>query len=172
MNTYLGFEKEIFEEYFQYDPKSGSLMWKKLPKKSRSKIGSIAGAKNSRGYLLIKFGGKSLKLHRIIFFMHNGFLPDEIDHVDHNKLNNKIENLRPVSHQENHRNMRKQSNNSSGHVGIYFDEKIGKYRARIGVNSKAIHLGSFSNINDAIEKRRLAEIFYGFHENHGKIISH
>ncbi|UXM05344.1 HNH endonuclease motif protein [Salmonella phage F115] len=109
------------------------------------------------------------KVHRVIWEIHNGKIPDgmEVDHIDHNKLNNNIENLRLVSKKENHKNMPLQKNNKSGFCGVCFIERCNKYRSSIKVDGKTKYLGYFIDINDAIKARIDANKIFGFHNNHG-----
>ncbi len=108
-------------------------------------------------------------IHRLVA---NTFLPkidttkNCVDHVDCNRLNNTISNLRWVSHQENNFNSSMSSNNTSGIKGIYFVKETNKQRALIGFNNKLIHLGSFKNIDDAKNARqKMAKQLFGEYLN-------
>ncbi|HAS2179698.1 TPA: HNH endonuclease [Salmonella enterica subsp. enterica] len=89
-----------------FDYKEGILI-KKVKLSKRCKIGDQVGWLNSSGYLQFSMRKKVYLVHRVIWEIHNGKIPDgmEVDHIDHNKLNNNIENLRLVSKKENHKNM-------------------------------------------------------------------
>lgn len=82
------------------------------------------------------------------------------DHIDRNELNNRSCNLRPATQQQNCCNRSIQSNNSSGIIGVNFNQKQNMWHARIGICGKRIHLGFFHNKNDAIKTRLQAEIKY------------
>ena len=82
------------------------------------------------------------------------------DHIDRNELNNRSNNLRPATHQENSCNKSIQSNNTSGVSGVSYNNYLAKWVARIGVSNKRIYLGSFANKDDAIRARLQAEIKY------------
>lgn len=109
-------------------------------------------------------------VHRIVWIMHNGEIPFgmHIDHINHNRKDNRIQNLRLVTNGENHKNTKLYSRNSSGVCGVSFSKWHNKWWARINVDGKFINLGMFDDINSAIEAREKAEKFYGFHENHGR----
>lgn len=128
------------------------------------------GAVNSDGYLqvCISINGKkhNYLVHRLIFSLHHGFCPVQIDHIDGDKLNNKIENLRESDSKINGRNLKLPTTNKTGYIGVSFEGR--KYRARIKVDGRLLSLGSFDNISDAIVARKEANIKYGFHENHGR----
>jgi hypothetical protein len=100
--------------------------------------------------------------------MHYGVWPTQlIDHINGDRADNRIVNLRQTTQSENMRNRRKSTNNTSGYVGVY---KVGaKWRARISVDSKNMNLGIYDTIEQAVQARKQAEIDYGYHENHGRI---
>lgn len=105
-------------EYLKYDETSSTgLRWiKKFCNKIN--VGDGAGCKNSNHYYVIKFDKKKYFNHRIVFFLHHGYCPDYIDHIDGNRSNNKIENLRECSKKENAYNSKLSKNNKSGHKGV------------------------------------------------------
>lgn len=110
-------------------------------------------------------GGKqtTVKLHRLIMGFPSGF---EIDHISHNKNDNRKENLRIVTSQENMMNKNLYSNNTSGVAGVSFDKSCEKWFAQITLNGKHIFLGYFSNKEDAIKARLEAEIkYFGEYKN-------
>jgi len=82
--------------------------------------------------------------HRVVWFMHNGPIPDgfEIDHIDQDKLNNNITNLRLVTRSGNCHNM-------GNPVGVYFDKVCNNWYSNISINNKTTRIGSFDNILDA-----------------------
>lgn len=161
---------ERLKYLLDYLPNDGCLVWKNEPHGNR-KIGKKAGYINQQnGYHYIRIDNKSYKTHRVIWFYHYGYLPNkEIDHINHNRLDNRIDNLREVDRTTNNKNKSINKNNSSGYNGVFYHNKYKKFMARIGVNYKDIHLGYFINIEEAILARKEAEIKYGFHENHGKL---
>lgn len=112
---------------------------------------------------------KTTNVSRVAWAMSKGEWPKgELDHIDGDPFNNKIENLRDVDHTTNGRNQRTPSNNTSGVCGVYINKNNGTYIARIKVNYQNISLGSYKTLEEAKEARKKAEIEYGFHENHGR----
>tara|TARA_R110001632_G_scaffold194731_1_gene316180 strand:+ start:270 stop:815 length:546 start_codon:yes stop_codon:yes gene_type:complete len=107
-----------------------------------------AGVINGSGYrqISISVNGnrKILRAHRLAWFMAYGELPNIIDHIDHNKLNNRISNLRSCTHQQNKFNQGKYSNNTSGFKGVSFRKPNKKWMAQIAQDGKIIYLGSFN----------------------------
>ena len=156
-----------WNSYFEY--KDGKLYWK--VNKGTAKVGEEAGYINEdTGYIDVGFDYKRYQAHRIIWEMHYGSIPEgmEIDHIWHNKLDNRIENLRLVTPIENSRNKSKHKNNISGVTGVSWNKRDNKWNVYIGVNGKNKYLGSFSDFNQAVDIRKQAELKYQFHENHGK----
>lgn len=147
----------------------GKLYWATKPKRG-TQIGDPVGNPNKNGYLRFQYKGKYYLVHRIVWEMHNGEIPAgmQIDHLWHNKLDNRIENLRLVSPLDNHRNRGKAPKNTSGVTGVCWSKPRAKWLASITVKGIRKHLGMFSNIEDAAKARKQAEMLYGFHSNHGK----
>jgi hypothetical protein len=114
----------------------------------RIKIGQKAGS-ISAGYLAVRIKNKTYKIHRLIFLYHKGYLPKEIDHIDRNPLNNKIENLREATRSENMRNTKLMSTNQSGYRGVCWHTPMQKWRAQISFQGKKIHLGYFNTPKEA-----------------------
>ena len=134
--------------------KEGYLYWA-IPKQGRKeKAGNI----NKDGYTIIVLNGIWYKAHRLIFLMHNGYLPNQIDHIDGNPNNNKIENLRAVSHNQNMQNKGIYKNNTSGVKGVSFDKNSNKFRVYINMNKKRKYFGRFDDFElaelVAIEARK------------------
>lgn len=90
-----------------------------------------------------------------------------VDHIDHNSLNNCRDNMRSVSQTENSRNCKMSKNNKSGFNGVRKNRQ-GKWQARIKVGRVEHHLGTFTDIADAIAARKKANAKFGFHPNHGQ----
>lgn len=152
-------------ECFNY--RDGRIFWKERPihhfvDEWRCKIfnsrqaGTEAGTILS-GYRVVKFSWGRIGTHRIIFLMHHGFLPEEVDHINGDPLDNRIENLRAATHAQNLRNMKTPSNNTSGRKGVYWHKATGKWTAGIRHNGKWTHLGTFNDYSDAVKRREDAE---------------
>lgn len=109
-------------------------------------------------------------MHRVIWQIHHGEIPPglRIDHINGNRTDNRIENLRTVSITDNNRNAKLQHLNRSGIHGVYFLKKSSSFRVTIGVDGKCLTLGHFKCFLDAAAARKSAELWYGFHPNHGR----
>lgn len=157
-----------FKRLFEY--RDGVLYWK-VRASNCIKVGSAAGGISGCGYLQVRICGKNFYVHRIIWEMHCGpIIKDmQIDHINQVRTDNRIENLRLVSREDNSRNRTRQGNNNSGTTGIYWYKGTGKWRAGIKVDGKYKSLGYFSDFEAAVAARKAAETVYGFHENHGSV---
>lgn len=140
--------QDKLKDYLDY--KEGKLFWKKQPS-SVINVGSEAGHTNFRGYVQIKIFNKRYYAHRIIFFMFNGYFPQEVDHIDGNKSNNKIENLRDSTKSQNNMNVRKRKDNTSGIKGVTWDKRCKKWKAQGQANKKRYYLGSYEDIEMATQ---------------------
>jgi hypothetical protein len=138
--------QELVNSVFEY--RDGDLYFKKTISK-KAKEGKKAGGIVPNGYISVSFLRHKTYAHRVIFLMHYGYLPEVIDHIDCNPLNNKIENLRAATKSQNGMNRGKQVNNSSGYKGVYFSKARKKWIAQIKINQKMKYLGGFVEKDDA-----------------------
>ena len=156
--------KELLNELFEY--KNGILYSKVDRYKTAIKKGNVIGSISAQGYLRTCINYKSYKLHRLIFMMFYGYMPVEIDHVNGNKTDNRIENLREVSHSQNEWNKSKTVRNTTGIKNITFEN--GKWRVRIGANNKTINVGVFDNLELAeLVAQEARNKYHGNFANHG-----
>ena len=156
--------KELLNELFEY--KNGILYSKVDRYKTAIKKGNVVGSISNQGYLRTCINYKSYKLHRLIFMMFYGYMPVEIDHVNGNKTDNRIENLREVSHSQNEWNKSKTVRNTTGIKNITFEN--GKWRVRVGANNKTINVGIFDNLELAeLVAQEARSKYHGNFANHG-----
>lgn len=137
-------------EYLQYDERYITCLSWKRKKANCTHVGSIAGGVHkSSGYCFVRFRGKLLAAHRIVFALHHGYFPKEVDHIDLNRSNNKISNLRAATTSQNECNKGLQRNNSSGVKGVNWDKSSGMWKARVAVNGLTKYVGRFHDIKEA-----------------------
>jgi hypothetical protein len=150
---------EELKEFLDYNPDTGIFTWKKTTNE-RIKIGQEAGT--TCRYRRIRINTKSYPAHRLAYYMYHGVDPleSEVDHIDGNYYNNKIDNLRLATHLENQRNRKLQINSTSGRTGVSWYETYQAWVSYISVDKKRIHLGFFADKEDAIQARIEAEIKY------------
>lgn len=139
-----------FSEYFSYDRDTGVIRWKKSTGR-RGKPGDIAGNIESKGYRRISFFGKSYGGHRIAILLATGEWPSqEVDHINGDRADNRLCNLREANRTVNGRNIHgPMAHNTSGFLGVYFHKKNRRWAAQIKVNKKSIHLGQFGTAEEA-----------------------
>ena len=175
-------------ELLRYEPESGKLFWRPRPPSmffGNADCGVQGSAKawntryagretfantNRYGYLKGKILRITCLAHRVAWALYHGEWPSgQIDHINGVRTDNRISNLRCVSHTENQRNQKRSRRNTSGCTGVFWHSRTSKWCARIGVNSRSIDLGLFENKEAAIAARKAAERQYGFHPNHGEV---
>ena len=160
--------QERLKELYCYDSASG-LFVRRINAGRRWKAGDIAGTKTPDGYIVIKIAGALYMAHRLAFLYITGSFPENYtDHINGVRHDNRWVNLRPVTCQENLKNTKKNSNNTSGAIGVIWDRDCKKWRSYIGVDGRLKHLGVFDNKDDAISERKSAEVKYNYHPNHGR----
>jgi hypothetical protein len=144
-------------ELFEY--KNGDLI--------RKKNNKVMKSPTYFGHLRARIKGKNYLVHRLVFLMHHGHLPKQIDHIDGNPANNKIDNLREASQSQNMWNRNANTNSMSKIKGIKLHQS-GKYQVRVQVNKKSMYLGLYVDLElaelVAIEARNK---FHGVYANHG-----
>lgn len=158
---------EFLNSRLNYNPESGVFTWKLA--KGGKRVGDFAGSINDQGYVVIRINRVIYRAHRLAWIIMTGKAPiNELDHIDGNRSNNSWLNLRDVPRLQNKRNQGRVISNTSGYNGVMWYKAGEKWHAQITVEGKAIHLGYFENLEDAIKARKEAETFYGFHETHGE----
>jgi hypothetical protein len=160
--------QERLKELLDYNPITGNFI--RIKKASKNDIiGTIVGCPNKDGHLRIVIDYKHYLAHRLVYLYLYNRLPTEVDHINGNSGDNRLENLREVSHRNNMKNVKLRIDNKSGHVGVSYCSKRNIWRARIKTKTKDTHLGYFKTKEEAIEARLIASKEHGFHENHGRI---
>jgi len=159
-------QKEL-KEFLSYDPLTGELHWIKKAGNSTI-IGSRAGGLTNRGYRRLMFKGKQYQEHHIVWcWVHGSFPPNQIDHDDQVRYNNRISNLKSVTKGQNARNRARRENHLS-EAGIWYCKRRKRYIAEITFEGEKIYQKSFEDIKDAIQERAVESKRLGFNDNHGK----
>lgn len=136
-------------ELFDYDPHSG-LMTRKTLVGNGTAVGSVVGCKSTNKYLRVQIDGASYMCHRIAWAIYYGDWPKmHIDHIDRDKFNNSILNLREANSSENQHNKTTPRQNSTGHRGVFSFRNGGKFYAEITKNGKTMFLGTFDDPQSA-----------------------
>lgn len=151
-----------------FDYKDGNLYWRINPRKIGQKIkpGSLAGTFSCGGkYIAVQYKRKRYLAHRLIFLYHHGWIPEQIDHIDTNPSNNKIENLRAATPSQNQYNRPAQKNNLLGIKNIYKGKT--SYSVTFTIEGQVKRLGSFRTLEEAKEVARKFRV-----EHHGEFARH
>lgn len=164
-------QKEL-KKHLHYDPETGEftrISVRNNPNLLNKRAGYKHTMKGSgKVYIDLKLKGHCHRAHRLAFLYMTGSFPKSIiDHIDGDDTNNKWSNLRDVSKAENNKNVKLRKDNKSGQVGVYFSKDIKKWKVEIGHDGDIIRLGSFTDKQEAIRARKLAEKLLDYHQNHG-----
>ena len=125
-----------------YDPETG--IFTRRVNVGPVKVGDVAGSLHHKGYSFISIDGTVYASHRLAWLYVYGAWPvNEIDHINAVKNDNRIQNLRDVSHSGNQQNTATRADNSSGFKGVSFHKSAQHWRARITVQGRQIHIGYF-----------------------------
>lgn len=136
----------MLEEFFKYDPVSGKIYWKQDC--GKMKQGSVAGSLNKiSGYIEIRFKGKLYYGHQLAWYLHHGVWVETVDHREHPRSNNSLDNLREATRSQNNKNNVVSKNSTTGFKGVF--KSRAKYKAQICVDRKQIHLGVFKTKEEA-----------------------
>lgn len=166
---------EALRKLLDYNPMTGALTWLARPNAPSRWNTRYAGREagllsKSDGYRYISITTEGRKeryaCHRIIWKMTHDVEPEQIDHINGVRDDNRLENLRNVPERENHKNIRLYRTNTSGVAGV---ARHGRgWVARIVANGDRLYLGWRRSFEDAVDLRKQAERRYGYHINHGR----
>ena len=165
MPTNLSIEK--LKSILSYDHKTGIFTWVKNVG-TRGKIGCKAGYMVSTGYVGIVLSGEKYLAHRLAYLYHYGEQPDNIDHINGDREDNAISNLRSVTKAENLKNKCVRKDNKSGIQGVCRTANGKRWRARIRNKGVEVSLGTYDKKEDAKDAVEKAMEKYEYHYNHGR----
>lgn len=149
--------QERLKELLDYNPETGAFT-RRMSRRGAA-AGSVAGSVHNRGYVQITVDGANHLAHRLAWLYVYGVWPtQDTDHINRVRNDNRIANLRDVSHRENMLNTGVRSDNTSGVIGVCWVAARGKWHSCIGVFGRTRHLGRFADFNDAVAARRAAEV--------------
>ena len=161
-----------------FDYQDGRLFWKVRPRhhyqsdhswqQSNSRFaGKPVGCLQDNGYIVTAISGTRMSAHRLTYLYHFGVLPENIDHINGDRSDNRIENLRPCSDAENKHNTTMKQNNTSGVKGVTWNKKMGKWVAMIQAFGRKKYLGAYESLDEAAIARQQAA-----NEMHGAFARH
>ncbi len=176
-------EQILLQKLLRYNPETGEVVWSHrseddfVPTGARTRewqqkwwnkrfANTVVGSLNNEGYLCARIMGSTYKVHRLIWKLVYGEDPDFVDHINGDRADNRLCNLRSVPRNENAKNVAARSNRLDIATGV--SQRNGKWRARIADSGKLIQLGTFDTMAEAVAARRAAEAMLGYHPNHGR----
>lgn len=143
--------QERLRHLLDYDPATGTFRWRSRSSSlSRVEVGDVAGyVDTSTGYARIGIGGREYKAHRLAWlYVHGRWPANQIDHVNGDKLDNRLDNLREADQRTNNENLRRaQRHNKTGLLGV--SHRGSRFEAQITIDSKQLYLGRFDTAEQA-----------------------
>lgn len=161
--TYSDFEVDGVKLSSIIEYCDGKIFWKISPVKWIP-IGAEVGSVGNHGYREAQIFGKRYLTHRLIYALHHGIMPEVVDHIDRNPLNNKIDNLRASDKRLNSYNSGLASNNKSGVRGVSWCKKSNKWVVRFKLNGKYLSLGYYKDLQTATKVREEYEELHVKHK--------
>jgi hypothetical protein len=148
--------QQQLKELLSYDANNGDFVW--LVQRGRKKAGELAGVKDHYGYVVIRIDTKLYKAHRLAWLYTHGEWPiNGLDHINRDRADNRIENLRDVSHSANMHNAKVRCGSKSGFAGVRWRPERNRWVASIKLGYRHYNLGSFQSFDEAVDARRDAE---------------
>lgn len=158
--------QEEVKNLFDYQD-SGNLI-RRFSVNSRAIKGQEIGSVGVRGYRRVSIDYTRFFLHRLIFLWHHGYMSNEIDHINGDKTDNRIENLRSCTRSQNSCNKKIRRDNNTGVKGISWHKRSQKFIARVCYNGKRTHIGYFDDIEEARKSvQKCRDELHGIFANNG-----
>ena len=167
---------DLIRSMLEYDAITGNFFWKERPENmfpgkrhcttwnKRFSGKRALCTQHHAGYLYGSIFESNYSAHRLAWYISSGKIPDEIDHINGDKRDNRLCNLRNVDRKENCKNIAVRKTSRSGVQGVRWDAKNKKWEVRISTK----HIGRFVAFDEAVAARKAAEIEFGYHPNHGR----
>lgn len=143
-------------EFVRYEPETGKLYWR--VGRGRVRVGDEAGNLQHKGYLRVRIDGKEYQIHRLAWYLTYGRWPEQIDHINRDRTDNRICNLRVCTTQENRRNSSPRKHSLSKYKGVTWNARDGKWYAQIGLDGKGTYLGYFDTEVEAAKAYNVAAL--------------
>ena len=137
------------EAHHLFEYRGGALYWRNPSNPKKTQAGTVAGTRCAAGYIHIQHQRKIYKAHRLIFLMHNGYMPSVLDHIDGDKTNDRVENLREATHRQNASNAARRVDNQSGVKNVCWHKRIKKWGVSLSVNRQLHHFGYYDDLEFA-----------------------
>lgn len=160
-------KKSRIDELIKYNQSTGELIWK--AGYCRKVVAGSAAGCVAEGYVMVRIDGENIRGHRLAWVCHYGSFPSgDIDHINGDRLDNRIINLRDVTSSENNKNKKIPKSNTSGFIGVYYYKPRKKWRVKVKSKGVDYHGGYFDDIYEANRVAIELRSSLGFHKNHGR----
>lgn len=162
VTTHATLTVERLREVLDYEPETGVFRWR-VNKRANASAGSVAGTAHNSGYWRIRIDRRGYLAQQLAWMHFYGRWPDkQLDHIDTNKHNNRIANLREATPTQNLGNRPMRRDNVSGVKGVTWHPRDQRWRAQITINGRVKYISQHRRIEDAAEAyRRAAEAYFG-----------
>lgn len=145
-----------------YTYRNGKLYWR-IKQSQKTIVGQEVGSLDHYGYIQTSYSQKKYKLHRLVWLYCKGVMPKyEIDHINGDRSDNRIENLRDVKVSENRLNLGQHKGNKSGYKGVSWCKRDKMWLAQVAFDKKSFNLGRYKQIDDAVSIAQSARLQLGF----------
>ena len=156
---------DVLNSLFEF--KDG-VLYNKPDRPYPAKAGQPVGYRGAKDYQYVEIDRQKYLAHRIVFYMYYGYSPEQIDHINGNKSDNRIENLRAATPAQNAQNRAIKSTNGTGYKGVRTHKRTTRFHATLHINGKSRHLGTFDTKELAADFLELArDMVHGEYANHG-----
>ena len=167
---------EVVRSLLEYRPETGEFFWRERPEDmfparrhalmwNKRFAGKPAfNIRHHAGYLYGGLFGSNFSTHRVAWYYQTGEIPDEVDHVNGDRKDNRFANLRDVTRKENCKNAARRTRSRSGVTGLSWDAVNFRWHVRVGKK----HIGRFKDFDEAVAARKAAASEQDFHPNHGR----
>ena len=142
-------DRILYERYHYLFKYEDGKLFRKVSTSNKVKVGDEVGSPHNGGYLQLTVDNRKKLIHHVIYHMFHGHKPKVIDHIDRNKLNNHIENLRGTDYSVNNRNRTKFKGASSKYNGVSWCKYTNRWLVHINIQGKSVHIGRFDSEQDA-----------------------
>ncbi len=128
-----------------FDYREDGALIRRVAASRSSKVGEEVGCLNPNGYKYASVDNKTYMVHVLVWIWHGREITTDLDHENQIGDDNRIDNLRPATHAQNMWNRRRPINNTTGAKGVTWHKEKRKFRVRIGVNGRRMHIGDFDD---------------------------
>jgi hypothetical protein len=164
--------QERLKELFEYEEDTGRL--RRIKARGRGKLGNYVTAMSEQGYLRVEIDNKNYLVHRLVYLYHFGEFPKLLDHINTDKLDNRLSNLREATSSQNLHNTKKRKTNTSGVKGLIYSSIHKAWIADIMVDYKRVAHKSFKGSRDdeSIKQEAVTWLIIARQQHHGEFTNH